>query len=75
MFDLVWTITAEATFNQLQQAAQQSLQNRRKHKSAKPSKAEGLFKQIAKAVALLTENPRHPGLQTHEFHSLEHPYS
>ncbi len=25
-------------------------------------------------MQLLRANPRHPGLQTHEFHSLEHPY-
>jgi hypothetical protein len=24
---------------------------------------------------LLAENPRHPGLQTHEFRSLEHPFN
>jgi len=25
-------------------------------------------------IRLLHENPRHPGLQTHAFHSLEHPF-
>ena len=35
---------------------------------------EGLFKQVHKTLQLLRGNPRHPGLQTHEYHSLEHPY-
>ena len=40
----------------------------------KTSRAEGLFKQVEKCVRLLVENPRHPGLQTHEYTSLDHPY-
>ena len=34
----------------------------------------GLVKQIKKALGFLCTNPRHPSLQTHVFHSLEHPY-
>jgi len=34
----------------------------------------GLVKQIKKTVGFLQTNPRHPSLQTHVFHSLEHPY-
>lgn len=41
----------------------------------KSSRAEGLFKQVHKTITLLTQNPRHPGLQTHEYRSLEHPYN
>jgi len=36
--------------------------------------AEGLVKQIKKTLGFLQTNPRHPSLQTHVFHSLEHPY-
>ena len=34
----------------------------------------GLVKQIKKTLGFLQTNPRHPSLQTHVFHSLEHPY-
>ena len=34
----------------------------------------GVFKQVAKTINLLAHNPRHPSLNTHEFHSLENPY-
>ena len=33
-----------------------------------------LVKQLKKTLGLLQTNPRHPSLQTHVFHSLEHPY-
>lgn len=39
-------------------------------KSPKP----GLFKQVHKTLTLLKENPRHPSLKTHVFHSLENPF-
>ena len=39
----------------------------------KASKQAGLFKQVVKALTLLQQNPRHPGLQSHEYHSLENP--
>ena len=29
------------------------------------------FKEVSKALNLLQENPRHPGLQTHEFYSFK----
>jgi hypothetical protein len=29
---------------------------------------------VEKCVRLLLENPRHPGLDTPEYHSIEHPY-
>jgi len=69
-----WTEEAGTTFRELQAAAAASLENRRRSRTAKPSKAEGLFKQVEKCVRLLLENPRHPGLHTHEFHSIEHPF-
>ena len=69
-----WTEEADTKFRELQAAAAESLQNRQRDKKAKASKAEGLFKQVEKCVRLLLESPRHPGLNTHEFHSIEHPY-
>jgi len=69
-----WTEEADATFRKLHAAALASLQKRRRNKKVKASKSEGLFKQVEKCVRLLLENPKHPGLNTHEFHSIEHPY-
>jgi hypothetical protein len=69
-----WTEEADATYRELQGAAEASWKQRQKLRKSKASKAEGLFKQVEKCVRLLLENPRHPGLNTHEFHSLEHPY-
>ena len=69
-----WTEEAQATFEQLQAAARAAFESRRKSGKKKASKAEGLFKQVEKCVRLLLENPRHPGLNTHEYTSIEHPY-
>ena len=74
MLDAVWTEEAAATYAELKDAASKALAARQKTKRNKASKAEGLFKQVHKCVTHLLTNPRHPGLQTHEYHSLEHPY-
>lgn len=58
-----WTEEAAAGFSELQSAAATSLKNRKSNQKAKATRAEGLFKQVAKCVRLLLENPRHPGLQ------------
>jgi hypothetical protein len=69
-----WTAEAVQQFEQLQTAASKSAAKRGKDAEAKASKAEGIFKQVEKCVRLLLENPRHPGLQTHEYDSIEHPF-
>jgi hypothetical protein len=69
-----WTDEADTNYRALQAAAAASLENRRRNRKAKASKAEGLFKQAEKCVRLMLENPRHPGLKTHEFHSIENPF-
>ena len=75
-FTLVWLDASADTFNELETAARRSLENRRKSSKskAKASKQEGLFKQVVKCIELLQENPRHPGLNTHEYQSIENPY-
>ena len=55
-------------------AARKSLENRQRSKKAKASKQEGLFKQVLKCIELLQDNPRHPGLNTHEYDSIDNPY-
>lgn len=69
-----WTEAAAATFEELRARAIAAHDGRLKRGKAKATPAEGLFKQIEKCVRLLLENPKHPGLQTHEYHSVENPY-
>jgi hypothetical protein len=73
-FTLVWTRRAQETFNQMKADAISSLEARLTKKKGKASPVEGLFKQVKKCIDLLKENPRHPGLSTHEFRSKQHPY-
>lgn len=73
-FRLIWEDAASETFSRLQTAAEASLTSRERKKRTKASRQEGLFKQLVKCLDLLAANPRHPGLQTHEFSSLAHPY-
>ena len=73
-FRLVWLEESADTFHELEAAAQKSLKSRQKSKKAKASKQDGPFKQVVKRFELLQANPRHPGLKTHEYHSIENPY-
>ena len=73
-FTLVWLEESADTFRELQAAAQKSLEARAKSKKSKASRQEGLFKQVVKCLELLQSNPSHPGLETHEFGSIENPY-
>ena len=68
-FRLRWTPEATKTFSELQGAAERSVRDKKKS-----SKQAGLFKQVAKSIRLLASDPRHPGLSTHEYDSLDHPF-
>ncbi len=74
MYEVVWTQEAAAKYAQLKAAAEAAIASRRQSKRRKSTKAQGLFKQVHKCTTFLLSNPRHPGLCTHEYHSLEHPY-
>ena len=56
-FQIFWTQEAERYFKLLK--ADQGLEKR--------------YKAVTKAIKLLAESPRHPGLQSHEFNSLQGP--
>jgi hypothetical protein len=71
-FELVWLAEGRAVYQQLMVAARAAFEQR--GGKGKSKKAEGLFKQVHKCIQQLAANPRHPGLQTHEYHSFEHPY-
>lgn len=58
MFQLLFTITAQQELNRLEGSTPHA----------------GLVTQIKKTLGFLQTNPRHPSLQTHVFHSLEHPF-
>lgn len=73
-FTLVWLEESASTFQELEATARKSLENRQRPKKAKASKQEGLFKQVLKCIELLQANPRHHGLNTHEYDSIENPY-
>lgn len=73
-FNCIWNDEASEEYARLRQAALASLESRQKDNTRKASKAEGLFKQIHDCIQKLLNNPRHPGLHTHKFDSLEHPY-
>ena len=72
-FVLVWQTAARQAFDQAMANARAAAS--RRQGQGKTSRAEGLFKQIYKCLDLLAANPRHPGLQSHEYHSLIHPYN
>jgi hypothetical protein len=65
---------ADQQYRELKDRAEKAHESRASKKKPKSSKDEGLSKQVHKTVKLLWENPRHPGLQTHQYRSLSHPY-
>jgi hypothetical protein len=73
-FTARWLPEATDTYNRLQAEARASCENRQKNNKAKASKAEGLFKQVEKCVRFLLTNRKHPGLNTHEYDSIPHPW-
>jgi hypothetical protein len=75
MFRIKWVATASVQYEKLRKQALHSLENRKKNKKSKTSPVEGVFKQVHKCIELLAQNPRHPGLYTHEYDSLKNPYS
>jgi hypothetical protein len=75
MFTPIWMGEAADNYNQLKEKAEAALRSRKAKKKAKSSKDEGLFKQVHKAITLLLANPKHAGLQTHEYDSIVNPYN
>ena len=73
-FTLNWEPRAKNQFEQLEAAALRSFNARQETGRTKSSRQEGLYDQVVKCLSLLESNPRHPGLQTHVFTSIEHPF-
>jgi hypothetical protein len=74
MFTIRWTDAADTTYKRLKARAEASLKNRKGKGKSKSSKDKGLFKQVHKTITQLQSNPKHPGLKTHEYDSIENPY-
>src|SRR6266849_3730359 len=74
MFMLKWIDEAVEIYDELKDAAEEVRLARKVKDRKKSSKQEGLFKQVHKTLDLLRSNPKHPGLQTHEYTSIENPY-
>ena len=74
MFVAKWTDRATNEYELLQQRAEAIFESRQKSGKKKTSRQEGLFKQVHKAIMLLLANPRHSGLNTHEYDSLASPF-
>lgn len=74
MFTPVWTAQAQETYDELKAKAEASLKARRHSKKAKATRDEGLFKQVHKCIQYLLRDRKHPGLATHEYHTLTNPY-
>lgn len=74
MYELKWSKNAEATYNDLKEAAKAQRKARKAKNKKKSSKAEGLLKQVGKTVQLLASNPKHTGLNTHEYSSIVNPF-
>lgn len=74
MFRAKWTSNAESIYQRLKAESEASSANRKAKGKRKKSKVEGLFQQVHKTIEHLLADPKHPGLQTHEYKSLENPY-
>ena len=74
MFAVHWMPEARTCYDRLKSDAERARAGRRPKGKGKKSPQDGLFLEVAKAIRLLCQNPRHPSLHTHEFTSLPHPY-
>ena len=74
MFNLRWTVEADENYKELKATADARKKKREEQKIKKSSQAEGLFKQVAKTIKFLKENPRHPSLITHEYSTIPNPF-
>jgi hypothetical protein len=74
MFAVKWTEAAKETYERLKRDAKKVSGARKKKDKAKSSRDEGLYKQVAKTVNFLGQNPKHPGLHTHPYESFDHPW-
>jgi hypothetical protein len=73
-FQIKWTEEAAEQYDKIKSAANDAKSKAGKLKKTKSSRQAGLLKQVAKTIQHLRDNPKHPGLETHEYSDLENPY-
>ncbi len=73
-FKAKWTPQGRRDYDVIKAGAEAVQAGRAVQGQSKSSKAEGLFKQVNKALRNLLNDPKHPALHTHEYNSLDHPY-
>jgi len=69
-----WTLEATKQFNDLRAAAKRAFEARRRVKTKKSSRAEGLYKQVHKTIQKLCQDPRQSGLNCHKYSGIANPY-
>jgi hypothetical protein len=73
-FILRFLPTPDKQFEALKNKAESAAKGRAAREKTKSSRDEGLFKQVVKTLRFLQENPKHPGLKSHEYDDLDHPF-
>jgi hypothetical protein len=69
-FELKWTTEAARQYDEIQAAAGDITPR----EGGKSSRQAGLARQVNKTLALLQQNPKHPGLNAHPYSGYENPY-
>jgi len=72
-FCLTWSPEGNAQYDRIKRAAIRAQATRQQTRKTKSSRQEGLFKQIQKALAYLSNDPRHPSLNMHKYGSITDP--
>ena len=72
-FVLRWTTEAHEQYMQIMERANHP-QSELGNVTKKSSKQLGLAKQVNKTLALLANNPKHPGLQSHQYDGIANPF-
>jgi len=67
------TPSAKNTHANLKKAAKEANESRAAAVKTASSNQEGLFEQVQKCLKYLAEDPRRPGLQTHEYDAISNP--
>jgi hypothetical protein len=74
-FTLKYVPRALEQYNALKAKAEATAAGREAKRKKKSTREEGLFQQVNKTLRLLRDNPKHPGLKSHEYYSLKHPFN
>jgi hypothetical protein len=73
-FEIFWLPKAQTQYQELKSSAKKSYFSDEKLRKKKSSKQEGRYKQVYKCINYLRKNPKHPGLNSHVFKSMVHPF-